>query len=77
MEELSQAVTEATHVDVDYLEPVYQEFGVVLDDQVRRRFEEVQTFHPSVVRNRRRFLEAELLNSPHVWRRAAPMGPAR
>ncbi|MEU5638304.1 ABC-three component system protein [Streptomyces milbemycinicus] len=60
LEELSQAVTEAADVDVDYLEPVYQELGVVLNDQVRRRFEEVQTFHQSVVRNRRRFLEAEI-----------------
>ncbi|MEU5611302.1 ABC-three component system protein [Streptomyces sparsogenes] len=60
LEELRQAVTEAADVEVDYLEPVYQELGVVLNDQVRRRFEEVQTFHQSVVRNRRRFLEAEI-----------------
>jgi uncharacterized protein YydD (DUF2326 family) len=60
LEQLRQAVTEATTVDVEYLEPVYRELGVVLNDQVRRRFDEVQTFHDSVVRNRRRFLDAEI-----------------
>jgi uncharacterized protein YydD (DUF2326 family) len=54
-----RAVTETTDVEVDYLEPVYRELGVVLNDQVRRRFEDVKTF-PSAVRNRRRFLEEEI-----------------
>ncbi|MGW4784897.1 ABC-three component system protein [Streptomyces sp. NPDC004230] len=60
LEELQQAINEATDVDTDYLEPVYRELGIVLTNQVRRRFEDVQTFHHSVVRNRRRFLEAEI-----------------
>jgi uncharacterized protein YydD (DUF2326 family) len=60
LEQIRQAVAEATSVDVEYLEPVYRELGVVLNDQVRRRFDEVQRFHESVVRNRRRFLDAEI-----------------
>jgi uncharacterized protein YydD (DUF2326 family) len=60
LEELQAAVTETTDVEVDYLEPVYRELGVVLNDQVRQRFEDVKTFHHSVVRNRRRFLEEEI-----------------
>ncbi|MEV4190465.1 ABC-three component system protein [Streptomyces toxytricini] len=36
------------------------ELGVILNDQVRRRFDDVKAFHHSVVRNRRRFLEADI-----------------
>lgn len=60
LEELQGAVTETTDVEVSYLEPAYRELGVILNDQVRRRFEDVKAFHHSVVRNRRRFLEEEL-----------------
>ena len=62
LEELQQAVTEASDVAVDYMESTYRELGILLGDQVRRRFNEVQTFHQSVVRNRRVFLEAEIEN---------------
>jgi hypothetical protein len=60
LEELQGAVTETTDVEVSYLEPAYHELGVILNDQVRRRFEDVKAFHHSVVRNRRRFLEEEI-----------------
>ncbi|MEV8204264.1 ABC-three component system protein [Streptomyces sp. NPDC079189] len=60
LEELRGAVTETTDVEVSYLEPAYRELGVILNDQVRRRFEDVKAFHHSVVRNRRRFLEEEI-----------------
>ncbi|WP_086559248.1 ABC-three component system protein [Streptomyces africanus] len=72
LEELQQAVTEASDVAVDYLESAYRELGILLGDQVRRRFDDVQTFHQSVVRNRRAFLEAEIetLTSRLAERRA-------
>ncbi|WP_329005793.1 DUF2326 domain-containing protein [Kribbella sp. NBC_00709] len=60
LEDLQQAVNEVSEVDVDYLEPVYQELGIIMADQVRQRFEDVKTFHHSVVRNRRRFLDEEV-----------------
>lgn len=60
LEELQQAVTEASDVAVDYMESAYRELGILLGDQVRRRFDDVQSFHQSVVRNRRVFLEAEI-----------------
>ncbi|MFE6555469.1 ABC-three component system protein [Streptomyces sp. NPDC057746] len=60
LEELQAAVTETTDTEVGYLEPAYRELGIVLTDQVRRRFEDVKSFHHSVVRNRRRFLEEEI-----------------
>ncbi|MFJ8476480.1 ABC-three component system protein [Kitasatospora sp. NPDC094011] len=60
LEELQQAVTETAEVDLDYLERAYGELGIVLPDQVLRRYDEVEAFHLSIVRNRRRFLDAEI-----------------
>ncbi|WP_261569266.1 ABC-three component system protein [Frankia gtarii] len=59
LQDLQRALEEATDPDVSYLEPVYAELGVILTDQVRRRFDEVEAFHQSVVRNRRRYLDEE------------------
>ncbi|WP_448811713.1 ABC-three component system protein [Agromyces bauzanensis] len=44
---------------VDSLTRLYAELGVVLNEAVARRYEEVEAFHHSVVRNRRSFLERE------------------
>ncbi|MEU6867507.1 ABC-three component system protein [Streptomyces sp. NPDC046876] len=43
-----------------YLEPAYRELGVILNGQVRRRFDDVKAFLHSGLRNRRRFLEEEI-----------------
>ncbi|MFE5594912.1 hypothetical protein [Streptomyces sp. NPDC056549] len=48
LEELRGAVTETTDVEVSYLEPTYRELGVILNDQVRRRFDDAKAFHHSV-----------------------------
>jgi len=42
------------------LERLYREVGVVLPDLVQRRFEDVQSFHESVLQNRRSYLQTEL-----------------
>ena len=60
LSELEQAIEEASDPEVGYLEPVYAELGVVLSDQVRRRFDDVRAFHESVVRNRRTYLSEEI-----------------
>lgn len=60
LEHLEQAVQETTDTEVRYLEPVYSELGVILGDQVRRRFADVRAFHESVVRNRRVYLSEEI-----------------
>lgn len=39
---------------------VYEEIGIVLPSEVNRRFDEVQAFHASVLRNREIFLRDEL-----------------
>lgn len=53
LEQLEEAVRETTDTEVRYLEPVYSELGIILGDQVRRRYSDVREFHDSVVRNRR------------------------
>ena len=45
------------------VERAYNEAQVVLPDLVRRRFDEVEKFHASVVRNRRSHLEQEILDA--------------
>ena len=45
----------------DDLERLYAEVGVVLPDHAIRRFEEVRSFHESVVRNRHSYLNGELV----------------
>lgn len=42
------------------LENLYQEVGVILPEQVLRRFDEVRSFHESVIENRRSYLSGEL-----------------
>lgn len=60
LSDLEAAVQEASDTEVRYLESVYRELGIVLSDQVRQRFADVQTFHESIVRNRRRYLNDEI-----------------
>ncbi len=59
LEDLERALEETAEPDISYLEAVYGELGVILTGQVRRRFDEVEAFHQSVVRNRRSYLEDE------------------
>lgn len=60
-EALQDEVASAQNSDLAMrLGRVYAEIGLVLPDTVSKRYEEVQAFHESVVRNRRSFLEQEL-----------------
>ena len=45
---------------IDRVHQVYEEAGLLLPDVALRRYEEVEAFHRSVVRNRRLYLEGEL-----------------
>jgi uncharacterized protein YydD (DUF2326 family) len=60
LRDLEAAIAEESDPDVDYLEQVYNELGVVLGDAVQRRFDEFQAFHASVIRNRQSYLENEI-----------------
>lgn len=57
--DLEKAVEEAVDPDISYVEAAYAELGVVMGDQVRRSFTDVEAFHTSVIRNRRRYLGEE------------------
>jgi uncharacterized protein YydD (DUF2326 family) len=58
--DLEAAMGDVVDPDIDYLEDVYSDLGVLLGDSVIRRYDEVRDFHSSVVRNRRAYLESEV-----------------
>jgi uncharacterized protein YydD (DUF2326 family) len=60
LDQLERAVQETTDTEARYLEPLYSDLGILLGDQVRRRFDEVRAFHEAVVRNRRVYLTEEI-----------------
>jgi uncharacterized protein YydD (DUF2326 family) len=63
---LQQLRASLTDEDAPHLEDVtklYAEAGVVLPDLVRRRFDEVERFHRTVIENRRAHLHAEIVSA--------------
>lgn len=58
--DIQGALTSEHPPDQIDLEAVYREATVTLPDLVRRRYEDVKSFHDSVVRNRRDYLSSEL-----------------
>lgn len=46
--------------DLEDLQAIYQEAGVALPGLVKRRYDDVKSFHQSVVRNRKDYLSSEL-----------------
>jgi uncharacterized protein YydD (DUF2326 family) len=61
LEHLQRSMDETTQADTDYLQSVYEEVGVVLGEQIRRQYSDVERFHRSVVHNRRRYLAEEMV----------------
>lgn len=60
LQDLQDALRDEREPEADYLRRAYQELGIVLPDAVLRRYEDVQTFHESVLTNRRAYLEEEI-----------------
>lgn len=59
------------------VERAYEEVRIVLPDLVRRRFEDVENFHASIIRNRRSHLEGEIAEArDRLQQRAAEMSRA-
>lgn len=58
--ELEQTTVEEVAPAPDDLHRVYEEARVLLPALVKKRFDDVNVFHESVVRNRRAYLEAEI-----------------
>ena len=60
IEDLEQAMATEAPPPVTDLERLYAEAGVVLPDQVTKRFDQVRDFHRSIVDNRRSHLSGEV-----------------
>lgn len=58
--DLERAMEEETPPSPPNLLELYKEAGVVLPDLVQRRFDDVKSFHESVVQNRRSYLQTEV-----------------
>lgn len=58
--DLEQAMSSEAPPPLDELESIYAEAGVILPGLAVKRYEEVRSFHESVVRNRRDYLAEEL-----------------
>lgn len=57
--DIERSISESGEPGNEYLERAYEELGVLLGDQVRARFDQVEEFHRAVVRNRRQYLDEE------------------
>lgn len=60
IEELNAAMSAEAPPAPNDLATLYEEAGIVLPELVRRRYQDVLSFHESVVRNRRSYLQSEL-----------------
>ena len=60
LDHLQESIEEAVEPNVAYLSSVFEEVGVLLNEQVRKQYDDVQRFHRSIVRNRRRYLSDEI-----------------
>jgi uncharacterized protein YydD (DUF2326 family) len=60
LQDLEAAIRNEHEPEVSYLERAYRELGIELPESVLRRYEDVRTFHDSVLSNRRAYLEEEI-----------------
>lgn len=58
--DIESALASEIPPDLEDLQAIYQEAGVALPGLVKRRYEDVKSFHQSVVRNRKDYLSSEL-----------------
>jgi uncharacterized protein YydD (DUF2326 family) len=63
LQQLRASLGEEDAPDLGDLTKLYAEAGVVLPDMVRRRFDEVELFHRSIIENRRAHLSAEITSA--------------
>jgi uncharacterized protein YydD (DUF2326 family) len=63
LQQLRASLTEEDAPDFGDVTKLYAEAGVVLPDVVRRRFDEVERFHRTIIENRRAHLNAEIASA--------------
>lgn len=61
--DLEESLVEEREPDLSDLGKLYQEAGVVLPAMVRRRFDEVEVFHRTIIENRRSHLMSEITSA--------------
>ncbi|MDX1003196.1 ABC-three component system protein [Sinorhizobium medicae] len=63
LQQLRASLNEEDAPDLGDVTKLYAEAGVVLPDMVRRRFDEVERFHRTIIENRRAHLNAEIASA--------------
>lgn len=63
LQQLRASYSDEDAPDLGDVTKLYAEAGVVLPDMVRRRFDEVERFHRSIIENRRAHLAAEIASA--------------
>ncbi len=63
LQQLRASLSDEDAPDLSDVTKLYAEAGVVLPDMVRRRFDEVERFHRSIIENRRAHLAAEIASA--------------
>lgn len=63
LQQLRASLSDEDAPDLGDVTKLYAEAGVVLPDMVRRRFDEVERFHRTVIENRRAHLTAEIASA--------------
>jgi len=63
IDDLEASLLEEREPDLSDLGKLYDEAGVVLPDMVRRRFNEVEVFHRTIIENRRSHLASEITSA--------------
>lgn len=61
--DLEAALVEEREPDLSDLARLYEEAGVLLPDMVRRRFDELEVFHRTIIENRRSHLTSEIASA--------------
>jgi uncharacterized protein YydD (DUF2326 family) len=63
LQQLRASLGEEATPELGDVTKLYAEAGVVLPDMVRRRFDEVERFHRTIIENRRTHLNAEIVSA--------------
>lgn len=63
LQDLEAAIRAEHEPELNYLERAYRELGIELPNTVLRRYDDVRSFHHSVVSNRRAYLEEEIAST--------------
>lgn len=61
LENYKESLANEKEADLNHIEKVYKEAGVIIPNLVKRKLEDIKKFHETIVVNRKDFLNSELL----------------